>query len=83
MQHAVMRIIELYCAVGHGSDVSDAADAALDAEVAVAAKQLAEAKAEELQEARRAGTGDILVETIEVRRCHRQKSNTNLGYDML
>lgn len=54
MQHAVMRIIELYCAVGHRSDASDAADAAdaaLDAEVAVAAKQLAEAKAEELQEA--------------------------------
>ena len=82
MQHAVMRIIELYCAVGHRSDASDAADAAdaaLDAEVAVAAKQLAEAKAEELQEARRAGNCDILVETIEVRRCHWQKSNTNLG----
>lgn len=47
MQHAVMRIIELYGAVGHRNDASDAS---LNAEVAVAlaAKHLAEATAEEL-----------------------------------
>ena len=74
MQHAVMRIIELYGAVGHRNDASDAS---LNAEVAVAlaAKHLAEATAEELHEAGRAGTRDILVESIAVRGC--QKSNKN------
>ena len=49
MQHAVMRIIELYGSVGH----RDGSEASLNAELAVAlaAEQLAEAEAEELHEA--------------------------------